>query len=621
MGLSQAPLLTNHRYNVSAYDDVSNVPAPIATNSANSSGSSSSMREVNGISPTAEIEKMKIEIEKQRSEMQEREDKWIIEKNADKELAIQREKNAIAKRQKDEEERVQKEHATRVEKLDEERRRDKEREDEKREMEREEKRRDMEREDEKREMERENKRREIDMEDKADKLRKEESAMREERLAFERKKADQEKNVKEMEELDNSNKKEAIDSTRKNIVQIDIDKHDRKSEDGREGLDYSQRGEYEERSLAPPTASLTPKNIALRDSMGFRESVVERDSLDIFPDNNNYVVAQVAETAKVIARSVMGGAVESDRGTGREDVDLSGRLHDVSTEWVSTIERTGEDSLDSSLLVPSSRDGEVDGDRDGNGDTRMSGVIQATKKNLFGTISETSINSDEWSGSGSGSDDEHGYKKKESQREVVEDREISEGIGSVSHIANNTNKIKGEEDLKKEEDERIEIEKKMVADQLIIAEQKKKEDDMKAIQDARASVIARRKQKSERDAVAASLSALPPKVIEKPISVSASAPHTFAPSKYQSHSSSDESEQSEKSDRIINKSKSAVGVSLKSFLTSFFYCFYLYFPFISCIFLLIIVSSDFASFTILFVHLSVCVYVCVCVCPSVCLSV
>lgn len=94
------------------------------------------------------------------------------------------------------------------------------------------------------------------------------------------------------------------------------------------------------------------------------------------------------------------------------------------------------------------------------------------------------------------------------------------------------------------------------------ADQEKKVADDRAIQDARASVIARRKQKMEREAVAASLSCLPVNEPErvKPPAVSASMPSLSA-SKFKSYSSSEESVDSP-DDKALNKSKSVLGVRL-----------------------------------------------------------
>ena len=89
------------------------------------------------------------------------------------------------------------------------------------------------------------------------------------------------------------------------------------------------------------------------------------------------------------------------------------------------------------------------------------------------------------------------------------------------------------------------------------ADQEKKVADDRAIQDARASVIARRKQKLEREAVAASLSCLPVKEPDrvKPPAVSASMPSLTA-TKFKSYSSSEESPD----EKAVNKSKSVLGV-------------------------------------------------------------
>ena len=205
-----------------------------------------------------------------------------------------------------------------------------------------------------------------------------------------------------------------------------------------------------------------------------------------------------------------------------------------------------------------------DDDVDVDYDNRISGPNQTEGKKLFGAVLDTSIDSDEVSGSGSGSGS--GYRQKDRMEDPKKlpaevKNVLEEDGGSMSKIVSNVEKVKSKEDLEREENERIEIEKTMIATRLAKEEQEKKEADMKAIQDARASVIARRKQKSERDAVAASLSALPSKAVEKPISVSASTPHTFAPSKYQAQSSSDESVSPDESDKMINKSKSVIGVS------------------------------------------------------------
>lgn len=123
-------------------------------------------------------------------------------------------------------------------------------------------------------------------------------------------------------------------------------------------------------------------------------------------------------------------------------------------------------------------------------------------------------------------------------------------------------------------------------------EQEKKEADDKAIQEARASVIARRKQKSERDAVAASLSSLPQKEVVKPpvISVSASAPNAFQSSKYVTESSSDESQE------VGNKSKSVIGVSGSVFVLFSFLSMYLFFKVFYCIFVLSYPFYLFCSF-------------------------
>lgn len=89
------------------------------------------------------------------------------------------------------------------------------------------------------------------------------------------------------------------------------------------------------------------------------------------------------------------------------------------------------------------------------------------------------------------------------------------------------------------------------------ADQEKKVADDRAIQDARASVIARRKQKLEREAVAASLSCLPVNEPDrvKPPAVSASMPSLTA-TKFKSYSSSEESPD----EKAVNKSKSVLGV-------------------------------------------------------------
>jgi hypothetical protein len=107
-----------------------------------------------------------------------------------------------------------------------------------------------------------------------------------------------------------------------------------------------------------------------------------------------------------------------------------------------------------------------------------------------------------------------------------------------------------EEDDRENEEDRISRERAS-------ADQEKKVADDRAIQDARASVIARRKQKMEREAVAASLSCLPVNEPDriKPPAVSASMPSLTA-TKFKSYSSSEESPD----EKALNKSKSVLGV-------------------------------------------------------------
>jgi hypothetical protein len=107
-----------------------------------------------------------------------------------------------------------------------------------------------------------------------------------------------------------------------------------------------------------------------------------------------------------------------------------------------------------------------------------------------------------------------------------------------------------------EEDDR-ENEQDRISRERASADQEKKVADDRAIQDARASVILRRKQKMERDAVAASLSSLPvtePDRVKPPV-VSASMPSLTA-TKFKSYSSSEDSPD----EKALNKSKSVLGV-------------------------------------------------------------
>ena len=593
---SEAPLSGNHRYYASTTDDVSNEPTTTVAASAGFSSSSRSRpigkddefstmavklrddtynnryggdinrKPLDGEDTEAaakakgddervsnELDKMKAELEKQRLIMQERENKWIEEKK------VEREKAAVAARQKEEEERDRKEQIVRSEELQafEDRRREVEREDRKRESEREDKRRDLDREDKRREQdredtirenEREDKKREVEREAKAAKIREEELTIREEKLASERKKAEEEKNIDDKDIIGSYKRDGAAVPKHQRIDTVDIDNYDKKFTDSTAVADYAPNKEHEEHSLAPPTASFTPKNMPVKSTMGFRESTVERDSLDIDPDTNSSL-------------EIKGKTLHS-HGTGAsqiigEENDFLGRLPDVST-----IEHNEEDSFDSHMLGLAGRDDDDDVDVDY--DNRISGPNQTEGKKLFGAVLDTSTDSDEVSGSGSGSGS--GYRQKnrmEDPKKLLAEVKnvLEEDGGSLSKIVSNVEKVKSKEDLEREENERIEIEKIMIATRLAKEEQEKKEADMKAIQDARASVIARRKQKSERDAVAASLSALPSKTVEKPTSVSASTPHTFAPSSYQAQSSSDESVSPNESDRMKDKSKSVIGVS------------------------------------------------------------
>ena len=494
-----------------------------------------------------ELNMMKAELEKQRLTMQERENEWIAEKN------IEREKLAAAARQEEKEERERKEQTARSAELQasEDRRREIEREDRKREIEREDKRRDMERDDRRREQDREDTIRENEREDKKRvereakviNIREEELTIREERLVSERKKAQEEKSTNDRDVIGSYKRDIAVESHHQSVGTVCIENYDKQSNDAMEVDKYAPNKEPGEQSLAPPTASFTPKNMPFKSAMGFRESIVERDSLDIDLD---------IESSLEIKGKTLHSNVTGVSRIGGED--LSGQLPDVST-----IEHDEEDSFDSHMLGLDGRDEDDDVDRDF--ENRISGPTLTERKKLFRAVSDTSIDSDEMSGSGSGSDYQQKKIMENPEKVRANVKNVEEDGGSVSKIVSLVDKVKSKEDMEKEETERIEIDKKMIATQLAKEEQEKKEADMKAIQDARASVIARRKQKSERDAVAASLSALPSKAVEKPISVSASTPHTFAPSKYHAQSSSDESVSPDESDKMINKSKSVIGVS------------------------------------------------------------
>ena len=312
-----------------------------------------------------------------------------------------------------------------------------------------------------------------------------------------------------------------------------------------------------EHSLGPPVASLTPKNLPAKEhSFAYNDkNTIERDSLDQDHGRNRNTYVE-EDSSEEYSR-------DKDNFNPKTDDDNSVRLPNVSTDWVSTIEHADEDSVGSSILVPSGRD-QMD-QKGGEGKRLFDTVLEVSTDSVWVrdgriAVSDDTDEKDHNANKGKDKENEKEIGRSSNTHNKNDDSDDSNSDTDEDEMRDHKN-TKTSEQLKRDEEKKIELEKIKIAaelaNKLLEEENEKKNADLKAIQDARASVVARRKQKSERDAVAASLSSLPPKGVEKvsTVSVSASAPNAFNSAKLVTQNSNQNSNQNQGQNQGRNQSQ------------------------------------------------------------------